>query len=240
MLESNLLSPNSIPPKLILFDAAGTLFEVQGSVGEVYRNHARRFGVEIEATALQAQFLTAFRAQPPLAFQQFRSQAELQRLEYAWWRQLVRQVFAEFDFPRFDDFFADLYEHFRRAEAWRLFDEVVPTLQALQARGIPLAVLSNFDSRLLDVLAGLALTPYFAGIHYSAQLGAAKPDSFAFHRVVQSYGLWPEEVWHVGDSLREDYEGATHAGLKAWWLDRAGAGSAARLSRLDQLFALLG
>lgn len=234
MEESNLLLP-----KLILFDAAGTLFEVRGSVGEVYRTYAHRFGVEVEASALQARFFAAFQSQPPLAFQGFGSLATLHRLEYEWWQQLVRQVFIGCNFPHFDDFFDSLFEHFRAPEAWQLFADVVPALQALQARGITLAVLSNFDSRLLNVLAGLALTPYFAGVHYSSELGAAKPDSLVFHRVVQSYGLWPAEAWHVGDSRREDYEGATHAGLKAWWLDRAGSASASRLSRLDQLVALV-
>jgi len=232
--------PNLLPPKLILFDAAGTLFEVRGSVGEVYRTYASRFGVEIQAAELQTRFLAVFQSQPPLAFQGYDSLAELHRLEYEWWRALVRQVFVGFEFTDFDAFFTALFEHFRQPEAWHLFDDTVPTLRALQARGIPLAVLSNFDSRLLDVLHGLALTPYFAGIHFSAQLGAAKPDSLAFHRVVQSYGLWPEEVWHVGDSLREDYEGATQAGLKAWLLDREGRAGATRLNRLEQLVTLAG
>lgn len=210
------------PPNLIFFDAAGTLFEVRGSVGEIYAAHAARYGLAVTAADLQPRFLSAFRAQTPMAAALGTSASACRQFEYEWWRALVRQVFAAWDFPAVDNCFAELFEYFRQPAAWRVYEDVWPTLEALQQRGIALAVLSNFDSRLLDLVTGLGLAPYFAHVHYSTRLGAAKPDPRSFQHAAQFHGLWPDEAWHIGDSLREDYEGAQAAGLTAWLLDREG------------------
>jgi putative hydrolase of the HAD superfamily len=227
--------PKLIFPKMIFFDAAGTLIEVRGSVGEVYASWAQRYGVTLAPAALQQRFAQAFRVQPPLAFHGFASEAELQRLEFAWWQRLVEQVFAEVEFPRFAEFFAAVFEYFRRAEAWRLYADVLPTLAELQTRGVQLAVLSNFDTRLEDLLNGLGISHYFAGVHLSSRLGVAKPDVRIFQAALQQHGLQPHEAWHVGDSWREDWQGANNAGLKAWLIDRAEATAEVECTRLESL-----
>lgn len=229
-------------PRLIFFDAGGTLFEPCESVGATYARLAACFGQAVDAAQSQAGFLKHFHAQPPLAFPGVKTEAELQRLEYEWWRRLVFEVVAGDNFPRFDEFFAAAFAHYRQPPAWRLFEDVLPTLQALRKRGVQCAVLSNFDSRLLDLLRGFGLEDYFAGIHLSARLGAAKPDAAIFESALQTYGLQPHEAWHVGDSLREDFEGAQNAGLQPWLLSRAStstANSSGQLARLDQLLEWL-
>ena len=59
------------PIKVIFFDAAGTLFHVKGSVGEVYLRYAEKYGVsksdEFVAKVNQA-FKEAFRQAPPAIF----------------------------------------------------------------------------------------------------------------------------------------------------------------------------
>ena len=226
-------------PKLIFFDAGGTLFEVRGSVGEIYSRFARRFGLDIGEAVLQQRFGAAFRAQPPLAFPGVEAEAELLRREYKWWRNLVWRVFAAWEFPRFDECFAELFEHFRHVEAWRLYDDVVPTLSALRERGVRLAVLSNFDARLIDLLRGFALDDFFADVHLSARLGAAKPEGRIFQAALRAHGLQPHEVWHVGDSVREDVEGARNVGITGCLIDRVGNSDAEGIRRLDQLVELL-
>jgi putative hydrolase of the HAD superfamily len=49
-----------------------------------------------------------------------------------------------------------------------------------------------------------------------------KPDPEIFHRVCARLDLPARECLHVGDSRREDYEGARAAGLTALLLDREG------------------
>src|SRR5262252_7639250 len=141
--EVNLLDQVTV----IFFDAAGTLIEPCGSVGQIYSRVAREYGFEAAPQTLQQNFLLRFREQPPMAFPAGTPPVILSALEKDWWRNLVKQVFADIDsFPRFDEFFEDIFERFRGSELWRVYDDVRPTLTALKQRGVRLGVISNFDS----------------------------------------------------------------------------------------------
>lgn len=208
-------------PQLIFFDAAGTLFDVRGNVGKIYQRVAARHGLLADANLLQKEFARAFRQQPPLAFPTGLPPDELDRRERAWWRALVADVFgALHQHPAFDAFFADVYETFTRAEAWHVFADVAPALQALRARGIRLAVLSNFDSRLDPILAATGLAQYFDAVYVSTRCGAAKPDARFFQAALAAQNVAAANVWHVGDACREDVQGAHTAGIRAFWLQR--------------------
>jgi putative hydrolase of the HAD superfamily len=212
-----------IPP-VIFFDASGTLFDVRGSVGEIYQRLAARHGLLADAAELQNEFKRAFGLQPPLAFPVGLAPAELDRCERAWWRALVADVFGvSSKLPAFDDFFHEVYAAFTHAEAWQVFPDVAPALQALRSRGIRLAVLSNFDSRLDVILAATGLAQYFDAVYVSTRCGAAKPDGRFFQFALQAQGVRAAEVWHVGDALREDIEGANAAGVRAFWIQRHAA-----------------
>jgi putative hydrolase of the HAD superfamily len=230
--------------EVVFFDAAGTLFDVRGGVGEIYARVAREYGVEADAAALESGFRRAFPRQPPMAFAPGTAEPELRRLEREWWRQLVREVFAGVaDFAHFDDYFAAVFDLFRTAEGWELYDDALPTLETLASRGLRIGMISNFDSRLFDVLRAFGLERYFAGVHTSSRVGAAKPDAAIFRAALATHGLRPAEALHVGDSLRDDALGAAAAGMHAVWLDRRRRGSAAdfpvRVSRLDELPEIL-
>jgi len=54
--------------KAVFFDAAGTLFTVNGSVGEIYARLARDHGKEVSVADLEAGFRRCFAAAPPMAF----------------------------------------------------------------------------------------------------------------------------------------------------------------------------
>jgi putative hydrolase of the HAD superfamily len=223
--------------QMVFFDAAGTLFDVRGSVGEIYARFAAQYGKQVTAADLQREFVRQFPQQPPMAFARELARAERLQCEQRWWRDLVRQVFARFgEFPRFEDFFVELFAFFRRAEAWTVFADVTATLVALKQQGLRLGVISNFDTRLYDVLRVLGLRAYFDAIHVSTEVGAAKPDPAIFHAALEANGLQPAQALHVGDSWREDVLGAQAAGLTALWLDRSrSAGPAALANRVARL-----
>src|SRR5262245_3823790 len=138
--------------QVVFFDAAGTLFEVNGSVGAIYSGFARRYGVNVDQDEINESFSRFFPAQPPLTFPPGIPRAELHILERNWWRHLVLEVFGDHNFRQFESFFTDVFEFFRRKDAWRLYDDVIPTLTELRNRRMRLAVISNFDSRLDDLL----------------------------------------------------------------------------------------
>ncbi len=213
--------------RVIFFDVVGTLLRVRGSVGQAYSQVAAEYGVGVDPQALDRAFAQAFASAPPPACGGL-SGSSLLAWERAWWQQVVRQTFAgvgslaDFGEERFAAFFAHLFEYFAGADPWELYPETLPVLQALQGEGIRLGVISNFDSRLPRVLQALGLEGYFSSLTLSTQVGYAKPDPRIFQAALETQGIPPEAACHIGDSYREDYQGATAAGLRALWLDREG------------------
>jgi putative hydrolase of the HAD superfamily len=211
-------------PQVIFFDAVGTLFGVRGSVGEVYSDLARQFGVATDADRLNAAFFQSFRAAPPLAFPGS-DVTEIPSQEFDWWKAIAAQSFRQVGayelFQNFDDFFNALYSFFSTAEPWYLYDDTLSTLEYWRNRGVELGILSNFDSRIYLVLQSLGLAGFFTSVTISTEVGAAKPDPKIFSAALKKHSCSPKTAWHVGDSYREDYEGAKSAGLRAIWLKRS-------------------
>ncbi len=106
---------------------------------------------------------------------------------------------------------------------FRLHDDALGAMDALEARGIRLGVVSNWDCALPDHLAALGVADRFAVIAVSAPVGAAKPDPAIFLHATSAAGVHPSRALHVGDRRAEDYDGARAAGLRALLLDRAAA-----------------
>ena len=211
---------NSI--KVIFFDAAGTLIRTARPVGKSYALLAKSYGLEVLPQEIAERFGVCFTSAPPLAFPQTKAM-KLEDLERAWWKELVRRVFEPFGtFSRFDDYFSELFRYFGRADAWSLYPETAETLSALKKRGLILAVISNFDSRLLGILDGLGIASWFDSVVLSSRTGYAKPAPEIFQTALKLYGLKAEEALHIGDSPDKDAAGASSAGLTGVLLNRRG------------------
>jgi putative hydrolase of the HAD superfamily len=210
-------------PKVIFFDAVGTLFGVSGSVGQHYRDVARDWGVDANARQLNDAFFEAFRTAPPMAFPGADPQ-QVPELEFRWWELVAERSFERVGvldrFQDFPGFFRDLWDYFAGPAPWFVYPEVLPLLDQWSAQGRTLAVLSNFDSRLYPVLEALSLRDYFASVTISTEVGAAKPEPQVFAAALAKHDCAPHEAWHIGDSYREDCKGATAAGLRAIWVNR--------------------
>ncbi len=212
---------------VVFFDVAGTLVRVRDGVGVQYARVARRFGVAADPAALERAFPAAFRAAPPMAFPGVPPD-RIPARERAVWREIVDAVFSAagvrdaFPAGAFDAYFDAVYHHFADAAAWEAFPDVRPALRALRARGCPLGIVSNFDSRVLPVLEGLGLRTCFESVTLSSRAGATKPDPRIFAEALAAHGVPPSAAVHVGDSPGEDYDGARAAGLGAVLVDRTG------------------
>lgn len=84
---------------------------------------------------------------------------------------------------------------------------------------LPVYLVSNIDTA--DIHSAVAyhrLSP--AGIFTSEEARAYKPRQEIFRLALDSAGLSPDEVIHVGDSVSGDYQGASRLGIRALWLNR--------------------
>ncbi|MGB3405095.1 MAG: HAD family hydrolase [Microcoleaceae cyanobacterium] len=210
-------------PSVIFLDAVGTLFTVEGSVGQVYSQLTRQFGIEADPHTLNKAFFQAFTTATPMAFPNA-SVDQIPQLEYQWWETLAVETFKIAgiyqQFADFSQFFAQLYDHFATEKPWFVYPDVPPILEKWQNQGIELGVVSNFDSRLIPVLEVLNLAPFFQSVTISTLVGAAKPNPEIFYTALEKHHCSPEQVLHIGDSVSADYHGAKQAGIQAMIVNR--------------------
>jgi putative hydrolase of the HAD superfamily len=205
--------------KAIFFDAMGTLFYLNGTVGDHYALVASDVGLALGADQLARAFYSAWKKMPPRAA----INGPRENDDKGWWRELVDLVLDQVapslgELDR-DNFFEVAYEHFAEAGVWQLYPEVPGVLGQLQPR-CQLAVISNFDGRLRLILERLGLSKSFRHIFVSSEIGADKPDPEIYLRALKFIDLKPNEVLHVGDDPERDWEGASAAGLSIFRLDR--------------------
>jgi putative hydrolase of the HAD superfamily len=137
---------------------------------------------------------------------------------HAWQRALAEQ---HVDDP---DLAALLGERFREERRARLlvFTDAGPALRALASRH-PLGLITNGAACLQrEKLDASGVAASFDAVVISGEVGAGKPEPAVFREALRRLGD-PARATMVGDSYRNDVEGALAAGLDAVWLNRRGA-----------------
>lgn len=191
---------------LLTVDAAGTLLIPWPSVGAVYAKTARNKGISVNDSELDAQFGKAFTAVQKIA-------CKHQGEEKEFWKEVVHLTFLPFySGDLMDELFEELWELFASGEPWKLADEAVNTLITLKDRNYRLAILSNNDSRLRNVLYDLQVDHLFEHLFISSELGFEKPQREIFQAVEDTLGVDPHQIMHLGDSYSRDYLGAKESG----------------------------
>jgi putative hydrolase of the HAD superfamily len=133
---------------------------------------------------------------------------------------------------------ADVEDALLAAVRFRPYPEVPGVLATLRGRGARLAVVSNWDVSLHDVLERTQLRPLVDAVVISAELGTAKPEPAIFRAALERLGATPGDALHVGDSFEHDVAGARDAGIEAVLVARDGADIPAgvrAVTSLDQL-----
>jgi putative hydrolase of the HAD superfamily len=220
----DLLAIPEPPTSTVIFlDAVGTIIGVKDGVGEIYSEFAHKFGVECDPAQVNAAFYQEFKAADPCVFPGA-TNADIPDREYQWWRSINQRTFTRLgkiaDFSDFEGFFAELYAYFATAAAWEVYPDTVEALDRWQQQGFTLGILSNFDTRLYQVLDALDLRKYFSSVTLSTEASAAKPAAAIFQQALDRHHCLASNAWHIGDSELEDYQGATAVGITAWLLQR--------------------
>jgi len=96
------------------------------------------------------------------------------------------------------------------------------SLRKLQKQGYQMAVISNSDGRVDQILQELNLREYFEIVIDSFVVGVEKPDPRIFEIALKRLNLDPKETIYIGDIYYIDVWGANRAGLGAVHLDKMG------------------
>ncbi len=207
--------------KAVFFDAGHTLLYAHPDIGTLYAETTARFGVRLPPERFVEAFVPVFRefTRGP-GLQMGASDAD----DSAMWRRITGATHGRVGGRRpvdVEGWFEALYRRFGEPDAWRFYDDVEPALGALRRRGLKLGVVSNWDTRLRGISAGLGLDRLVDFVVISAEVGVRKPDPRIFEEALRRAGVGAAEAVHVGDLPEEDVEGARRAGLKAFLIDRA-------------------
>lgn len=194
--------------KAVTFDVGGTLINPWPSVGDVYVEVAAEFGVQASPEFINWSFKDAWKSRHNFDYSQEA------------WFEIVRESFGQQGAELPDEFFPAVYERFAQPDVWIVFGDVVRTLEDLAADGFKLGIISNWDDRLLPLLKRLGLDRYFESIIVSCNVGFTKPSPVIFEQAQRWLKVGPENMLHVGDSPKEDIEGAKACGMNAVQIGR--------------------
>jgi putative hydrolase of the HAD superfamily len=111
-------------------------------------------------------------------------------------------------------------------------------LQRLSGR-YSLAVISNADGKIEDVLKRCGIAGCFASITDSGLVGYEKPHPVIFQAALQAMQAKAEDSLYVGDVYSVDYLGATGVGMQAILMDISGAYRGADADRVESLEELV-
>jgi putative hydrolase of the HAD superfamily len=196
----------------VLLDALGTLLRLEPPVPRLRRALRDLAGIEVSEEQAERGFAAEI-AYYLEHHHEGRDPESLERLRDRCAETLAREL--GHDGPAVREAMLDSLE-------FRPFEDAPAALEELRERGLRLVVASNWDCSLPEVLERTGLRELVDGVVSSAVAGATKPDPAMFGHALELAGAAPADALHVGDSLRNDVEGARAAGMRAVLLARHG------------------
>jgi HAD superfamily hydrolase (TIGR01549 family) len=219
--------------RAVLFDVDFTIAKPGPLLGpEGYRDAGRRFGLDLDPER--------YAEARAVALLDLHHHPELDHDEEVWIRfteDIVRGMGGEGESCR--QVAVAITDGWLESENFELYEDVLPTFEALRQANLKLGLVSNTSRDLsafvrhhrLEVDAWVS-----SGVH-----GKVKPSPSIFRAVLELLGVAPSEAVMIGDSPEDDVAGAEAVGIRGLLLDRErklGRGDA--LPTLLALPALLG
>ncbi|TAM46677.1 MAG: HAD family hydrolase [Acidobacteria bacterium] len=230
-------------PAAVLFDVGGTLIECRPGAAQVYADALSRWGPPVTAAEVAPVFAEVWSELTQAHPRGLDRYHQVKGSEREWWGEFLRRVLARLGCAApWEPVLAELMDAFAQPALWHVFPEVPEVLERLAGRGLGLAAVSNWDSRLPALLERLGLAGFFRAVLVSSLEGVEKPGPEIFRRAAERLGVDAKRCVHVGDSPLEDVRGAESAGMRAVLVDRAGTftDGYVRIRDLRGLYELIG
>jgi HAD superfamily hydrolase (TIGR01549 family) len=216
-----------LKPRYIFFDVGSTLLFANREriLAPLYERGIRP--EEPRLRALEAQVKNDFDARMEHG----------DRPDLGFWDMFYQRLFGELDLHD-EPLRQMVIANTRNSFNW---DQIRPgTHETLQQIGkkYPLAVISNADGRIAQLLRSCGIADCFRTITDSGIVGHEKPHPVIFATALSSMQARPEESVYVGDVYSVDYKGASGAGMGAVLFDVCGAYREKGLPRVESLAEL--
>jgi HAD superfamily hydrolase (TIGR01549 family) len=113
-----------------------------------------------------------------------------------------------------------LWQEQPRQNLWRRpIPGMIELVRELKQRGVPLAIISNSEGHLAELVEELGWGRDFDVVIDSGRIGIDKPDPRIFAHACAAIGVQPQDFLHVGDAWEADVQGALAASASAVWFD---------------------
>jgi HAD superfamily hydrolase (TIGR01662 family) len=122
--------------------------------------------------------------------------------------------------PHLDACAREIYDEWAACQHFELYDEVPDVLRRLADAGIRIGLISNTHRCLASFQSHFELQGLISATVSSSNHGLMKPHPSIFAAALQLAGVDAPDAVMVGDSVRQDVEGALRAGMRAVLLHR--------------------
>ena len=203
--------------RAVFFDVDFTLiFPGPTFQGSGYRQFCARHGMDVDA----ARFEDAVALAAPLLDGADDSIYDAEMF-VAFTRHIIEQMGGSG--PSVDRCAREIYLEWATNHHFELYDDAPAALERLVAANVKIGLISNSHRCLDSFQSHFELRHLIAGAVSSSNHGFMKPNPSIFRAAMEMVGVSPEESLMVGDSLKQDVEGALKTGMGAIFLHRGDA-----------------
>jgi len=200
--------------RAIFFDVDFTLIYPGPTFrGEGYRAFCERYGMDVDP----ARFEDAVASAAPLLDGPVDAPYNAE-IFVAYTRHIIERMGGRGE--RIDDCAREIYAEWAACQHFELYDEVPAALRTLSDAGICIGLISNTHRCLASFQSHFELQGLIAATVSSSEHGLMKPHPSIFSAALGLVGVPANEAVMVGDSVRQDVEGALSAGMRAILIHR--------------------
>lgn len=205
----------------MLFDAGETLVHPVPSFPELFERVVRDAGHRRDPDAV-AEASAAVRVRFSEASRDGERWTLTAASSRSFWLGVYERMLVSLDLPSEDGLGETLYSAFTDLDNYALFDDVPETLDALEAAGVTLGVVSNFEAWLDDLLGTLGVRHRFPICVISGLEGIEKPDPRIYEMALGRGATSPGDAAFVGDNPEFDVDPPAALGMFPVLIDRRG------------------
>lgn len=186
--------------RLIIFDVGQTLLFLTPSSEEVLLSRCRQLAVEVELEDLKRGCKAGelWIAQTIMNEQQGAARMSDEEFETEWEYVVLKTALKDRKVD-IDGLVKKLRNIDGPMQDWSAPIETYTVLDELQAKGLPLGIVSNFPKTLPDLCRKMGIADYFDFIIASEEVGVSKPDPSILHAALLRAQVKPHEAVYVGD-----------------------------------------
>lgn len=194
------MSRNDFSLQAVFLDVGQTLLYERPARQTIYADAARARGLEVDDGAMLGLMKAADRDLPERVDGGF-------RYSDPWFARFIERIFVEqlgLEPAQLAALTDELFATFQSPATFQLFEGAVEFLERAGQRGLTRGVISNWSSRLPQVLAATGLDAHLDFALSSAIEEVEKPDVGIFRRALERAGCSAERAVHCGDHLLRD------------------------------------